>query len=254
MTAITLAPPIVKEKVTTAEPKVGTAITAVETFLNSNKLDGTTNIKLEGIKETNLELALQEKLAATLSGLKIKGTGISITAATGEFIIAGVGGITITLPTRVENREVAVFNTAATAVKVKTNGGFFKGDFLTTEPAEVELMKNQHITVQCDANNWYIKAGEPRRTQTYGARVERAAATPFPPNATRPTQVSFEVNSAAAETLAGGIKIGGVLVQQFEVKGPGGFPLGSYQIFPGVEYEWTKTAGAVKVFTTYLVL
>ncbi len=213
MTNITLAPPIVGEKNTTAEPKVGTAIKAVEEFLNSNKLDGTSNIKAEGVKESNLELALQEKLSAVLTGVKIKSTGVSAEAATGEMVVATAGGITITLPSAATiNREVVVYNTGGTAIKVKCAASqFIHGDFLSTAgEAEVELLQEQHITVQSNGStSWFIKAGEPKRTQVWinKAFTKVEAEAGVTPSTRRPAYVLFEQTMTA-------LTIGGVTVAQ----------------------------------------
>ncbi len=167
MTNITLAPPIVGEKNTTAEPKVGTAIKAVEEFINGKKIDGTSNIKAEGLTEENLNSELKTKLAATLTGVKLKVVTVSTEAATGEMIGIGKSAITITLPAATLNREVVVYAGAGFSGKVKcTAPAKMYGDY-TNAAGEVELFSLQHITVQADGTNWIIKAGGPKRTQLY---------------------------------------------------------------------------------------
>ncbi len=240
MTNISLSPPIVKGLNTVEEPKVGTAIKAVEEFLNGHNIDGVTNIKTEGIEEKNLNTPLKEKLSAVLTGVKIKSVTESTTAATGELILAGKAGITITLPARVENREVVVFNTAANC-KVKTNGGFFVGDFITivSSTNEIELLTGQHITVQCDANNWYIKAGESRRTQAYTTKAytKVEAETGEIPSPTRPASVTL-INTTEGGNMA--VTVGGVGIVSAAVE----FAPVSFRVMPNVRWKATRPVTA----------
>ncbi len=257
MTNITLSPPIVGEKNTTAEPKVGTAIKAVEEYINGAKIDGTSNIKLESVNENNLSAAVQVLLNKAAAGLTVVKQAGSTTGTSGNFYLMETNATTLELPLPTIGRMVGVAtkNTVAES-KMKTNAGIAKifGDYLKATGVETAtLTENQHMIVVADGTNWRVISGEAKREQTYGARVERAVGK-FTPSTVRPVQVSVELVGAGVETFAGTFSIGGVLVQEMEVKGPTAVSMGVYFIPPGIEWEWAKTSGTFKIFTTYLTL
>ncbi len=259
MTNITLAPPIVGGKNTSEEPKVGTAIKTLEEFLNQTVPGtgiGTGNIIKESVTEEKLSAAVQILLNKAAAGLTVVKQAGSTTGESGNLYLMETNATTLTLPAATSGRMVGVATKNAIAEsKMKAGVGKIFGDFLSPTGVEtVTLAENQHMIVEADGTNWRILSGEGKRTQAYGARTERAVTTEFEPSSTRPTQVSFEVNGAPVEAFAGTLSIGGVVVQQFEVKGPTAVSLGTYQIWPGVKYSWAKTAGTFKVFTTYLQL
>lgn len=187
MTKLTIVPPVVGEKNTVAEPKVGTNLKEIEEFVNSNKLDGAINLKAEGIKESNLEKALQEKIAEKNAGLSLVKQAGSETATAGNFYLMETNGATLTLPAATLNRTIGIacLNGVA-AVKLKMTGKLY-GDFINGS-TEVVILENQHLIVKADGTNWHIESGEPKREQKYevkaytvlgiGAGIEYSASRP----------------------------------------------------------------------------
>jgi len=173
MTAITLVPPVVKEKNTVAEPKVGTAIKAVEEFLNSNKLDGATNIKAEGVTETSLTSAVQTKLNQKSSGLELKKQAGSTTAVAGNFYLMETNATTLTLPApATANAQVGIGTiNGVESSKLKIGvGAKIYGDF-TNGGENLTIFENQHLIVEGDGTNWRILSGEPTNTNLYAAET-----------------------------------------------------------------------------------
>ena len=174
-----------------AEPRVGTCFKELETFLNGNNLDGAENIKAEGIKESNLEKALQEKLATKI-GLTVEKKNESFVAEGEKFYAEEKNGATVTTPAAVISKMFGVYCYAASC-KIKAATGVFFGDFITTNPTELTLTEKQHVILQCDGTNWGIIAGEPKNE----AKWTGGTAASGTPSATRPALVA--VSSVGAK-------------------------------------------------------
>ncbi|HXJ92632.1 MAG TPA: hypothetical protein VMT20_07090 [Terriglobia bacterium] len=211
MTSISLEIPTVGEKNTVAEPKVGNSIKKVEEFLNSNKLDGATNIKSESIKESNLETTLQEAINKAFAGLTFEQKNASFTAVSGKLYEQIKNSSTVTLPAPTANRYIGIFvGSGTTGVKVKCESGKLYGDAVVGA-TEVALAGNQHLLVEANGTNWLILAGEVMSEAKYVAiktltKVEAEAEVEV--SASRPAQVQLipKENSCAVEVS--GISLG----------------------------------------------
>jgi hypothetical protein len=164
MTKLTLARPSVGEKNTAAEPKVDTALAAIETWANGEV--GTENITVGSVTEAMLATAVQEKLGGTIFGLTHKASAISASVANGELLQLTGAGTTATLPAATKGRVCGVY-ASASGVKVKTAAGVIAGDFLTGQ-ATIELRLNQHVVLEAEGTNWLIVAGEPWFGKSWG--------------------------------------------------------------------------------------
>lgn len=197
MTELKYNVPSVGEKVTVAEPTVDTALTKIAEFINGNNLDGTKNIKAEGVLESNLVKSVQEKLTSKV-GLTVVKQTVSAEGSTENLYLMETNGNTLTLPAATANRFIGVTcANGVAAVKVKASAGKIYGDFINGE-TEVTLTENQHIFVEADGANWRIVAGEAKRTGTY-SKTGRLYATEYEPSASRPVQVT--VYGTAADTV-----------------------------------------------------
>ncbi len=190
MAQMKLVFPETGNKDTVAEPRVTTALEAIQSYVNGAELaTASNNFKAGGIEEASLSTGVVEKLTTKI-GLSLEKVNASNTAVAEKLYEQEKSGATTTLPAATLNRMVGVYNASAGAIKVKTAAGVIAGDFLTAA-GEIELMTAQHILLQADGTNWIIVAGEPRRTQTY-ARTLRAIGAAFEPSATRPSYVNVE--------------------------------------------------------------
>ncbi len=176
MTNITLAPPIVGEKNTTAEPKVGTAIKAIEEYLNQTVLGtgiGTGNIIKESITEEKLSTAVQTLLNKAAAGLIMTKQAGSTTGSSGNLYLMETNATTLTLPAATSGRQVGVIcKNAIEEVKMKATGVKIFGDFLAAAGVEtIGIRENQHVIVEADGTNWWIIAGEPANTNLYAAEL-----------------------------------------------------------------------------------
>lgn len=211
MTKLTISPPSTGELNTVAEPKVTTALQAIETWANGNV--GTNNIGAETVTEAMLVSAAKTLLNAKALGLTLKVYSTSQTAVSGELLNMSKT-TTVTLPTAALNRVVGVFAGIASGeeVKVKTNGGLIYGDFVVGS-AEVVLLAQQHVLLQNNGTDWVIVSGESKRTQTYSAQVVAGKATAeagIEPSATRPALVTAQTTIAGtAELFVGAVLLGG---------------------------------------------
>ncbi len=194
MTNITLLPPIVGSKNTTEEPKVGTAIKAIEQYLNQTVVGtgiGTENVIKESITEEKLSAAVQVLLNQKAAGLELKKQAGSTTGASGVIYLMETNATTLTLPAATSSRQVGIIckNTVA-AVALKATGVKIFGDFLAAAGVEViNIAENQHVVVEADGTNWWIISGEPKREQLYSARVASVAGEGHTPNTVRPVEV-----------------------------------------------------------------
>ncbi len=193
MTSISLEVPIVGQKNTTEEPKVGNSITKVQEYLNLTTptvgVEGT-NIVAASIKESNLEAAVVTKLNQKSSGLEIKKQTGSATGESGIIYLMETNAATLTLTaTATAGKQVGIIcaNTIA-GVKLKTGSGLIYGDFVAGL-AEIPIQKYQHVIVEADGTNWWIISGEPKRQAVWEAftlsKVEAEAAAA--PSTFRPT-------------------------------------------------------------------
>lgn len=168
MSKVTLTLPSVGELDTAAEPKVTTALKALEEFLNGAKIESTDNIKAEGITEASLSPAIKTKLGGSFVGLAVSEKTANFEGEAGK-LYKVAKACTATLPAATSGRTIGIVNaTSAEAVKVSAKagkqiiGGFFEGEV-------AELLAHQAIIVEADGSNWYIIAGEPKREQKYEA-------------------------------------------------------------------------------------
>lgn len=242
MTKLSLTKPETGKLNTVEEPKVATAFTAIETVVNG-ELEGTNNIKAEGVTEANLTAAVQTLLnAKSFAAMTVNvKSAAAVTAASGELVIMQKDASVLTLPEPTANRIVgAVCSSPAVTIKVapakaatKVYGGF------------VELASNltlttwQIVVLEGDGTNWAIISGEPKREQTYGAEttsVKGVAEAGVEPSATRPAYVVL--------STAGVVEVGGV-----KVASPGATGSTGYYIPPGVKWK----SNAITVSSTLLL-
>jgi hypothetical protein len=235
MTKLTLTVPTTGEKNTVAEPKVDTALKALEEFINGGNIDGTTNIKPTSILESNLATALQEKFTNRL-GLAVEKPAGSETGES-EKLYQMKNGKTLTLPAATLNRIVGVFALEAEA-KVKTAAGVIKGDFFSGGTAV--LTENQHLLLIADGTNWMIVAGEPKREQTYTAnkvfsKAECEAGVEV--SATRPAHVQLENIGSASTLNVGGASM--ALIQASETR--------TVYLNPGQTWKTNQSMGEMHI-------
>ncbi len=192
MSKLTLTVPTTGELNTVAEPKVDTALSTIQTWANG-EIEGTNNLKAEGVTETNLDSAtktlLNTKSAAALS-LTIKNEA-AVTAATGELIVMEKNASVVTLPEPTLNRIVGVFcSKLITSIEVKCTkvATTISGDFF--EATACKLTGGQHLLMQATGGGWVILAGEPKREQTYEATKSVLTSASFTPSTTRPAFIS----------------------------------------------------------------
>lgn len=206
MTKLTLIKPEVGGKNTTEEPKVGNALTAIEQVVNG-ELDSS-NIKNESLEEVDFAAAVKTLLAAKVSGLTIRTSTISTTAANGELIeMLTNAGNTVTLPSPTTVGLTVGIITPLVSSKLKTPSGLIIGDGFSA--ATLTFAAGQHATVIADGANYFIIAGEPKREQVYAAIKAFTAAeglTGFVFSESRPAVVAVSL------TAPGNMQIGGVTV------------------------------------------
>ncbi len=261
MTSISLEVPIVGQKNTTEEPKVGNSITTIQSFLNGSNLDGTTNIKAEGVAEANLTAAVVTKLNQKASGLELKKQSGSATGESGTIYLMETNAATLTLTaTATANKQVGIIcKTAVASVTLKAGAGAkIFGDFLAAAGvASCVIAENQHVIVEADGTNWWIIAGEPKREQTYTALTEHiilsTAEFGEEPSSVRPSSVTGMINAPGAGTemeIVIGVQ---TIMTNVAIKGQ--LPLPAYFIPPGKTIKF-KNQGAetVKVFLTHILL
>lgn len=158
MTKLTLIKPEVGGKNTTEEPKVGNAFTAIEQVVNG-ELDSS-NIKNESLEEVDFAAAVKTLLAQKVSGLTIRTSTISTTAANGELIeMLTNSGNTVTLPSPTTVGLTVGIITPLVSSKLKTPSGLIIGDGFSA--ATLTFAAGQHGTVIADGANYFIIAGTP---------------------------------------------------------------------------------------------
>lgn len=190
MTKLSITPPTTGELNSTADPKVVTALKAVETWANGEV--GTANIAAENVTEAMLTKALQEKLTVRL-GFTFKAETLSFNAESERHYLLNKTGITATLPAPTANRIISLFSGLGVTSKVTASSGTIYGDFINAQ-ATIELLPLQHVILIAGGSEWQIIAGEPSRTATYSAvKAVRTALTEYEPSATRPTLVILSV-------------------------------------------------------------
>jgi hypothetical protein len=246
MTEIKLTVPNTGEKNTVAEPKVDTALAAVATFLNGNNLDGTTNIKAEGILEANLEKSLQEAIAAKTAGLTTKARAVSYNAVSGEMGVLSATGLTATLPAVAgTNTVVGVFMGVAGSATVKVSTGLIYGQFISGA-SSIKLLQNQGVTLFSTGTSWLIIGGEPLREGTYVAPEKKKSATEYELSKVRPALVTIicTTNPIAKVVVAGGEMLGG--------EATAAAPL-TFLLPPGTSLKVT-TGAAAEYWLSYILL
>lgn len=207
MTKLTLIKPEVGGKNTTEEPKVGNAFTAIEQVVNG-ELDSS-NIKNESLEEVDFAAAVKTLLAQKVSGLTIRTSTISTTAANGELIeMLTNAGNTVTLPSPTTVGLTVGIVTPLVSSKLKTPSGLIIGDGFSA--ATLTFAAGQHATVIADGANYFIIAGEPKREQVYSGftlhtKVEMEAGVEI--SASRPAMASVRVEGAWSGTES--VSVGG---------------------------------------------
>jgi hypothetical protein len=169
MAKLTLVLPEVGTKNSVADPRIPTALKAIEKVING-EIEGTNNLEAEGVKEANLEKALQEKIAAKVSGLEIAGHAVSFEAKSGELCELNGEGITATLPAATANRLIGFYQGVGgiTTINASSKGFKIYGDFVK-EANSVGLTQHQHLWLFATGGRWVIVAGECKREQKYEA-------------------------------------------------------------------------------------
>lgn len=207
MTKLTITPPSTGELNTVADPKVVTALQAIEAWANGSV--GTNNIEAGSVTEAMLSTAVQTLLGKAVSGLTFAERTTSVEAASGELVYANKTAITITLPAPTVGRSIAVFcGGSATSVKVTCSSGKIYGDF-TEGATTVTLTTYQHLRVVASGEHWFIESGEPKKEAVYStgfkAYSEAEAVAGVAPSATRMAYVVFKGGSGSLEI--GGVKM-----------------------------------------------
>lgn len=146
-----------------------------------------------------------ERPGVMISPLRLGEHGSSLTAAPGE-LAKCTGAITVTLPEPTANAMVGVLANNH-EVKVAAGEALIYGDFIEGA-TPITLVGYQHVVLVSDGTNWFIVAGEPKRTATYAA-VERKEGESWTPSATRPAFLVFKAESGGAVTLEVRIKVAG---------------------------------------------
>lgn len=254
MSKLSLTYPTVGQKDSTEEPKVTTALQAVETFLNGQKIESTDNIKPGGIEEASLSAPVQTllntKSAAALS--LVKKNEATFTIASGELVQMEKEASEVKLPAATLNRIVGIWCSAKTiTVKAAVAGTIF-GDFIEGATT-ITLMKTQHVLLQADGTNWDILAGEPKRTETYGALTSRSAAeyetAGLTPSTTRPTWVTLSMRILVGQTVK--VTVGGVLMAEATAISEQG---STFPVFVPPGQVLKISPATTTVYTSYLTL
>ncbi len=250
MTKLTLVVPTVGEFNTIAEPKVDTCFTEIQSFINGKNLDGTDNIKAEGVEEANLTEAVQIKLNQKSAGLELVKQNGSTTGESGKLYYMEKAASTLTLPAATSGRQVGIF-AAAEGVKVKTAAGAIFGDFLPAlGAAEITLVLNQHVILEATGTNWIVVAGKPA-LPAYTARVEGSNFTP--------ASDAFVIARMTYETGKGegtwALKVGAVEVASGNKEQPTVNSTESISFLcpGGVEWKITSSGAVTKVIWSQLL-
>jgi hypothetical protein len=251
MAKLTLVEPEVGTKNSVADPRIPTALKAIEKVING-EIEGTNNLEAEGVKEANLEKALQEKIAAKVSGLEIAGHAVSFEAKSGELCELNGEGITATLPAATANRLIGFYQGVGGTTTINASSKGFKiyGDFVK-EANSVGLTQHQHLWLFATGGRWVIVAGECKREQAYGALTGRAVGTEYEPSITRETEVMLSwtgLNPAKGMIL----EIGGIPVTRTITTETG---LISFRVGAGVKWKMAAPGGpTATVETSYRTL
>lgn len=255
MAKLTLEVPTVGEKNTVAEPKVDTALKAIETWANGEV--GTANIAAENVSEAMLTKALQEKLTTKI-GLTLELKNESFEAVAEKWYIQEKEGATITLPKPTANRMIAVTcaNTIK-AFKLKPLEGKIYSGLHPAGATVVEVTESASLIVEATGINWFVLAGEEKREQAYSAQTARTLGTEYEPSATRPTFVTLEIVTngevrSSASLFVGGVRMGGVqLSKPAEGNATG---MASFICPPGLKWKAENVVGSPTVNSSYLTL
>jgi hypothetical protein len=225
MTELNYETPVLEEEFSKAAPKVDTALENIRAWANG-KIDSS-NLKAGGVKEESLEnksvgegklsAAVQALLGKAVSGLTVKESKISMTAASGELVLMVTTGTVVTLPAPNVNRVVAVFAGTGATITVKAVGASIIGDF--ENAVAITLRSQQHVTLQAEGNNWLIIAGEPELEGIYApvSKVATAVKTyeSGEYSTSRNTLVNVKVVGVGTENFpvveVGGVNISGTL-------------------------------------------
>jgi hypothetical protein len=217
MTKLALVLPEVGTKNSIADPRIPTALQAIQEVVNG-KLEGSeVNIRKESIDEKSLTAGVQALVNAKTSGLTLVQHKGNIEVKGGELAEMIEESATVTLPAPVLNRTVGVFGggVAVTLTSVE-KGGKIYGDFLSaTGVTSIKLAPFQHVILQSEGTNWLIISGEPKREETYGAFTARVIGTEYTPSTTRPTLVNAYGGVTKGKEFifkptVGGVSLGGV--------------------------------------------
>lgn len=208
MSKLSLVIPTVGIKNTVACPEVDTALSTIQTWANG-EVEGTNNIKAEGVIEANLDSATKTLLnTKSFAALTFNAQNVAtFTAATGELVLMEKEASVLTLPAATANRIVGVMaGNSANSITVKAAAvKTIFGDFIA-EATEITLAKLQHVILQATGTAWLIIAGEPKREQKYEAEKAIVAAETVTPSATRPAFVA--TTGSTAWEVGGKVVIG----------------------------------------------
>ncbi len=260
MTSISLPPPIVGQKNTSEEPKVGTALTTIEQYLNQTVPGtgiGTANIVNAAVTEEKLSAAVQVLLNKAAAGLTLVKQAGSTTGSSGNLYLMETNATTLTLPAATSGRMVGVITkNAIEESKMKATGVKIFGDFLAAAGVEtITMAENQHVIVEADGTNWWIISGEPRREQAFAtktittAEAEAGGATTNP-SKVRPAIVNVVAVGKVNTAISGSWKVGASVAGEFSSAAiAGAATKASTTLWVNPNVGWKLTAAAVGVET-----
>ncbi len=264
MTNITLAPPIVGQKNTTEEPKVGTAFTTIQAYLNQTVLGtgiGTENIIKESITEEKLSAAVQTLLNKAAAGLILTKQAGSTTGTSGNLYLMETNATTLTLPAATSGRQVGVIcKNAIEKVEMKATGVKIFGDFLAAAGVEtIILRENQHVIVEADGTNWWIIAGEPARTQLFATTTLTTAEAEggANPSKVRPALVNVVAVGKVNTAISGSWKVGASVAGEFSsaaIAGAATKASTSLWVNPNLGWKLTAAATGVETVSAFTLL
>jgi hypothetical protein len=175
---------------------------------------GATNIKELAERTTTI---FKEKV------LIVKAYSSGATLKSGELAVQGKTGETFTLPAATTaNQIIGVFSGLGITTKVTTSGGAsIVGDFVNG--ATITLTSLQHVILVSEGTNWFIIAGEPKRTnaysaiETFGPYTSGQKLTWTNPSASREAWVNLTVgcNATTSFGVNAQVRVGGVHVGDF---------------------------------------
>lgn len=251
MAKLAITPPSVGEKDSVAEPKVGTALQAVETWANGNV--GANNIEAKGITEAMLATVLVEKLTTKL-GMTTEAKNESLTGVSEKLYIMEKEASTLTLPAPTLNRVIGITcANSINAVKITCSEGKVFSKLHPAGATTVEVTTSSGIVVEATGSNWFVIAGGEKATDISGARTARVVGTEYEPSATRPTQVIVTIELGAA--AVGEVLVGGVQVSLLKNANVAAIVIPiTFVCPPAVLWKVVQGSGTITIASSYLLL